>query len=96
MCVGEPIIISFKSDQKNNTVHVGKTVKIACNATAFPAPTYMIFHNGNQLTDGVDGEKTIESANLNDDGRYECLASNSVGDVSASFNLTVNSKICVC
>ena len=64
-------------------------------ADAFPAPNYMIFHNGMKLTDVVDGVKTIQSTNLNNDGRYECLAKNSIGNVSASFNLTVNGKICV-
>ena len=48
-----------------------------------------------KLTDVVDGVKTIQSANLNNDGRYECLAKNSIGNVSASFNFTVNGKICV-
>ena len=48
-----------------------------------------------KLTDVVDGVKTIQSANLNNDGRYECLAKNSIGNVSGSFNFTVNGKICV-
>ena len=48
-----------------------------------------------KLTDVVNGVKTIQSANLSDDGRYECVANNSIGNVSASFNLTVNGKICV-
>ena len=61
-------------------------------ADAFPEPDYIIFH---KLPDVVDGMKTIQSANLSDDGRYECVASNSVGNVSATFNLTVNGKICV-
>ena len=64
-------------------------------ADAFPAPNYTIFHNGMKLTDVLDGVKTIQSTNLNNDGRYECLAKNSIGNVSASFNLTVNGKICV-
>ena len=70
-------------------------MKIVCSATAFPTPDYMIFHNGMELTNVVDGVKTIQSANLSDDGHYECVANNSVGHVSASFNLTVNGKICV-
>ena len=61
-------------------------------ADAFPEPDYIIFH---KLPDVVDGMKTIQSANLSDGGRYECVASNSVGNVSATFNLTVNGKICV-
>ena len=91
----KPNIISFNSDQKNNISPVGKTVNITCVADALPAPNYIIFHNGMKLTDDVDGVKTIQSANLSDDGRYECVANNSFGCVSASFNLTVNGKICV-
>ena len=68
---------------------------ITCVADAFPAPNYIIVHNGMKLTDVVHGMKTIQSANLSDDGRYECVANNSFGRVSASFNLTVNGKICV-
>ena len=68
---------------------------ITCVADAFPAPNYMIFHNDMKLTDAVDGVKTIQSANLSDDGRYECVAKNNVGHVSANFYLTVNGKICV-
>ena len=68
---------------------------ITCVADAFPAPNYIIFHNGMKLTDVVNGVKTIQSANLGDDGRYKCVANNSFGRVSACFNLTVNGKICV-
>ena len=68
---------------------------ITCVADAFPAPNYMIFHNGMKLTDVVNGVKTIQSANLSHDGRYECVANNSIGNVAATFNLTVNGKICV-
>ena len=68
---------------------------ITCKADAFPEPNYTITRNGNYVPDVVDGVKTIQSANITDDGRYECVAKNSVGSVSASFNLTVNGKICV-
>ena len=95
MCLDKPKITSFNSDQKNNISPVGKNVTITCVADAFPTPNYMIIHNGMKLTDVVDGVKTIQSANLSDDGRYECVANNSIGNVSASFNLTVNGKICV-
>ena len=70
-------------------------MNITCVADAFPAPNYMIFHNGMKLTDVVNGVKTIQSANLSHDGRYECVANNSIGNVRATFNLTVNGKICV-
>ena len=91
----KPKITSFNSDKKNNISPVGKTVTITCVAEAFPSPNYKIFYNDVKLADVVDGVKTIQSANLGDDGRYECLAKNSVGNISESFNLIVNGKICV-
>ena len=70
-------------------------MNITCVADALPSPNYIIFHNGMELTEVVDGVKIIQSGNLSDDGRYECVANNSFGRVSARFNLTVNGKICV-
>ena len=95
MCLDKPRNIFIKSDQHKNICPVGKKVIITCKADAFPEPNYTITRNGNYVPDVVDGVKTIQSANLTDDGRYECVAKNSVGSVSASFNLTVNGKICV-
>ena len=85
----------IKSDQHKNICPVGKKVIITCKADAFPEPNYTITRNGNYVPDVVDGVKTIKAANLTDDGRYECVAKNSVRSVYSSFNLTVNGKICV-
>ena len=93
LCLDEPKIFSFKSDQENNIVTVGKTVKIICKVEGFPAPNYTIFHNGIKLTD--NGVKTIEEVNIHDGGRYECVAKNNLGHFSASFNLTVKGEICL-
>ena len=95
MYLDKPKFTSLSSDQNNNISPVGKTVTITCVADAFPAPNYIIFHNGMKLTHVVNGVQTIQSANLSDDGRYECVVNNSFGNVSASFSLTVNGKICV-
>ena len=95
MCLDKPRNIFVKSDQHKNIFPVGKKVIITCKADAYPEPNYTITRNGNYVPDVVDGVKTILSANITDDGRYECVANNSVGSVSASFNITVNGKICV-
>ena len=95
MYLDKPRSIFIKSDQHKNICPVGKKVIITCKADAFPEPNYTITRNGNYVPDVVDGVKTIQSANITDDGWYECVAKNSVGSVSASFNLTVNGKICV-
>ena len=57
---------------------------------AFPPADYTLFYNETQLTDVVDGAKTISSASRNDAGKYVCVARNSLGNVSKSFFLSVN------
>ena len=90
LCLDKPKNVSFKSDQKNNIVTVGETVKIICKAEGFPAPNYNIFHNCIKVTD--NGVKIIKSVNIHDGGRYVCVAKNELGELSASFNLTVKGK----
>ena len=90
LCLDKPKNVSFKSDQKNNIVTVGETVKIICKAEGFPAPNYNIFHNCIKVTD--NGVKIINSVNIHDGGGYVCVAKNELGQLSASFNLTVKGK----
>ena len=66
---------------------------ITCKAQAFPPQNYRIFHNGVRLTDVINGVKTIKSVHNNDGGLYECMAINSLGNASASFNLIVQGKL---
>ena len=87
LCLDEPKIFSFKTDQENNIGKIGKTVRIICKAEGFPTPNYTIFHNGIKVTDNA--VKIIKSVNIHDGGRYECVAKNTFGQFSASFNLTV-------
>ena len=93
LCLDEPKIFSFKSDQENNIVTVGETVKIICKAEGFPSSDYTIFHNCIKVTNNA--VKIIKSVNIHDGGRYECVANNDLGQFSASFNLTVKGKICL-
>ena len=53
----------------------------------FPSPNITILHNGKNLTDV--GVKNIKSVNISDGGLYECIANNSLGNVSKKFNFTV-------
>ena len=94
LCLDKPKIYSFESDQENNIVTVGETVKIICKADGFPAPNYTISHDGINLTD--NGVKTIMSVNIDDGGQYECVAKNNLGQFSLSFNLTVTVKGRIC
>ena len=91
LCLDEPKIFSFKSDQENNIVNVGETVKIICKAEGFPAPNYTIVHNCIKY----NGVKIIKSVNIHDGGRYECVAQNNLGTFSANFNLAVKGEVCL-
>ena len=81
------------ANQNKYNVIFGKNVTITCKANSFPLPDYMIFYNGTSLTNVVNGMTTIKSVNYSDGGLYKCIANNSLGNVSASFNLTVQGKI---
>ena len=76
--------------QNKEIATIGDTVKIICKGVAFPPANYTLFHNETQLTDVVDGVKTISSASRNDAGKYVCVARNSLGNVSKSFFMSVN------
>ena len=80
-------------NQDKYNVIVGENVTITCQAEGFPQPDYIIFHNGTSLTNVVKGMTTIKSVNYSDDGEYKCIANNSLGDVSASFDFIVQGKI---
>ena len=81
-------------NQDKYNVMVGENVTITCKAEGFPQPDYIIFHNGISLTNVVKGMTTIKSINYSDDGEYKCIAKNILGNVSASFILIVQGKIC--
>ena len=90
-----PEIKYFGSDQKNDMAAVGKSVKITCKADASPPPEYKIFHNSTELTDVINGVKTIVSVNYDDSGKYKCIAKNCRGNMFEIFNFTVKDEICV-
>ena len=96
LCLDKPTNIVFKIANHENkyNVMVGENVPIICKAKGFPTPDYIIFHNGTSLTNVVKGMTTIKSVNYSDDGQYKCIAKNILGNVSASFNLIVQGKIC--
>ena len=43
--------------------------------------------------DVVNGVTTIKSVQRSDDGQYQCIANNFLGNTNASFNLIVHGKI---
>ena len=74
---------------------VGDSIAITCKADAFPSPNYTILHNGENLTDVLNGVKTFKSVKRGDNGPYICTATNFLGSASKDFILTVKGEICV-
>ena len=96
ICLDKPINILFQSGNENKYIAVvGEKVTITCKAEGIPAPNYIILHNGTPLNTArvVNGVTTIKSVQRSDDGQYQCIANNSLGNTYASFNLIVHGKI---
>ena len=96
ICLDKPINILFQSGNENKYIAVvGEKVTITCKAEGVPAPNYIILINGTPLstTDVVNGVTTIKSVQRSDDGQYQCIANNFLGNTYASFNLIVQGKI---
>ena len=96
ICLDKPTNIVFQSGNQNKYIAVvGEKVTITCKAEGFPAPNYIILHNGTPLntTDVVNGVTTINSVQRSDDGQYQCIANNFLGITNASFNLIVHGKM---
>ena len=96
ICSDKPTNIVFQSGNQNKYIAVvGENVTITCKAKGFPAPNYIILHNGTPLNTArvVNGVTTIKSVQRSDDGQYQCIANNFLGNTYASFNLIVHGKI---
>ena len=96
ICLDKPTNIVFQSGNQNNYIAVvSENVTITCKAEGVPAPYYVILYNGTLLntTDVVNGVTTIKSVQRSDDGQYQCIANNFIGNTNASFNLIVYGKI---
>ena len=84
---------AFTTTFKNKTVEVGKTVKFRCNAHGHPEPEIQWHHSGmwdHGTTDDLgkklelNNQKTmsIKEVDVEDSGKYTCIAKNSAGFVS--------------
>ncbi|XP_019935437.2 vascular endothelial growth factor receptor kdr-like isoform X1 [Paralichthys olivaceus] len=79
----------------NQDVNSSSTLMLACFALGVPQPYIMWYKNGVQveespgITLGEDGVLTIERVKKDDEGLYECVASNDRGVVKTSAVVTV-------
>ncbi|CAJ1058791.1 vascular endothelial growth factor receptor kdr-like isoform X1 [Xyrichtys novacula] len=79
----------------NQDVNSSSTLNLACFALGVPRPYILWFKNGVPveegpgITLGVDGMLTIERVKKDDEGLYECVASNVEGMAKTSAVVTV-------
>ncbi|NXU05392.1 PXDN protein, partial [Buphagus erythrorhynchus] len=88
-----PVFASVPSDM---TVEVGTNVQIPCSAQGEPEPVITWNKDGVQVTESgkfhvsPEGFLTIRDVGTADEGRYECVARNTIGYSSVSMVLSVN------
>ncbi|KAG7252907.1 LOW QUALITY PROTEIN: hypothetical protein CRUP_035060, partial [Coryphaenoides rupestris] len=82
----------------NQEVNSSSTLTLACSAQGVPTPLITWYKNGVQVQEGPGitlgkaGVLTIERVKKEDEGLYECMASNVVGSVNASAVVTVSGE----
>ena len=88
----------------NETKTEGKTVTLSCDATGNPVPTISWTRNGSsvdasnnsRISFSEDKKKlTITNVNRTDSGKYQCVASNKLGNDTSNAKLDVQCKLSV-
>ena len=74
------------------TVTEGDTAVLTCTVTGDPSPVISWYHSGTQLAGETQTSLTLEGVEREEEGMYECVASNQVGDDRATITLVVQSK----
>ncbi|KAG8003177.1 Hemicentin-1, partial [Nibea albiflora] len=87
---------NIKGEEVNATVMLGRPVELHCQSDAIPPPTLSWRKDGRPLfrkpglTVSVDGSLLkINSAQVQDSGRYSCEATNVAGKTEKNYNLNV-------
>ncbi|XP_030054785.1 peroxidasin homolog isoform X2 [Microcaecilia unicolor] len=87
-----PVFATFPNDM---TVEIGRDIQIPCSAQGEPEPVITWNKDGIQVTESgkfhisSDGFLAIRDVGPADQGRYECVARNTIGYSSVSMVLTV-------
>ena len=86
-----PTII--KSSKSEVTVVDGNVLYLACETEGFPAPSVTWKKSNKMLQTNINKtDFIIDDASEKDAGKYECEASNSVGTVSYTVEVTIKGK----
>ncbi|XP_046908014.1 hemicentin-1 [Hypomesus transpacificus] len=95
---------NIMGEEANATVMLGRPVELRCQGDAIPPPTLSWRKDGRPLfrkpglTVSEDGSVlTVDSAQVQDSGRYTCEATNVAGKTEKNYNLNVwGESVCVC
>ncbi|KAM3620522.1 uncharacterized protein V6R79_024924 [Siganus canaliculatus] len=87
---------NIRGEEVNATVMLGRPVELHCQSDAIPPPTLSWHKDGRPLfrkpglTVSKDGSTLkVDSAQVQDSGRYSCEASNVAGRTEKNYNLNV-------
>ncbi|XP_040895666.1 hemicentin-1 [Toxotes jaculatrix] len=87
---------NIKGEEVNATVMLGRPVELRCQSDAIPPPSLSWRKDGRPLfrkpglTVSVDGSLLkVDSAQVQDSGRYTCEATNVAGKTEKNYNLNV-------
>ncbi|KAK2908097.1 hemicentin-1 isoform X2 [Channa argus] len=87
---------NFKGEEVNATVMLGRPVELHCQSDAIPPPTLSWRKDGRPLfrkpglTVSLDGSLLkVDSAQVQDSGRYTCEATNAAGKTEKNYNVNV-------
>ncbi|XP_074524022.1 hemicentin-1 [Halichoeres trimaculatus] len=87
---------NIKGEEVNATVMLGRPVELHCQSDAIPPPTLSWRKDGRPLfrkpglTVSADGSVLkVDSAQVQDSGRYSCEATNVAGKTEKNYNLNV-------
>ncbi|XP_074661525.1 neogenin-like [Tubulanus polymorphus] len=85
----------FSKKPKSRTARINEDILFECEVKGFPTPTVIWMKNGDQIIPNdyfqiVDGKHLrILGLVRSDDGIYQCMASNEVGNIQASAQLII-------
>ena len=86
-------VVELVVEDSKATVVEGNVLYLMCEAKGYPTPSVTWKKNGKVLqTNSRKTDFIIDYASENDAGKYECEASNSVGTVSYTVEVTIKGK----